>query len=65
MERLVKELQTSPTIEQHFLREEIEPVVEQLGSLLKLIPTFKAMLKVVLSSVFPPTRSDTVFHSLD
>jgi hypothetical protein len=46
MERLVKELRSSPTIEQHFLRSELELVDEQLASLLKLIPTFRAMLKV-------------------
>lgn len=46
MERLVKELRSSPTIEQHFLRWELELVDEQLASLLKLIPTFRAMLKV-------------------
>jgi hypothetical protein len=46
MERLVQELQSSPITEQHFLLWEMTAVNDQLASLLKLTPTFRAMLKV-------------------
>jgi hypothetical protein len=46
MERLVKDLKHSSSIEQHFLESEMELVHDQLEGLLKLNPTFRAMLKV-------------------
>lgn len=53
MERLVKDLKHSSSIEQHFLESEMEQVHDQLESLLKLNPTFRAMLKVSLTSSQP------------
>ncbi|KAG8757483.1 hypothetical protein FRC14_002012 [Serendipita sp. 396] len=52
MERLVKDLHSSPIIEQHFLQWEMDGVHEQLEGLLKLIPTFRAMLKSGLEELF-------------
>jgi len=46
MERLVKDLKRSSQIEQNFLESEVISVHDQLDSLLKLNPTFRAMLKV-------------------
>lgn len=52
MERLVKELHSSPTIDQHFLQSELNVVHEQLDSLLKLTHVFRAMLKSSLEELF-------------
>ena len=52
MERLVKELHNSSTIDQSFLQSELDAVHEQLDNLLKLTPVFRAMLKSGLEELF-------------
>ena len=46
MERLIKELHTSPAITQNFLESEVEQVKASISSFTNLVPRFRSTLRV-------------------